>query len=49
MFWIKQEHMIFLVLGSILIEKINGCFYNVAGLPVNKFIDLIEKFNYKIL
>ena len=35
--------------GSILIEKINGCFYNVAGLPVNKFIGLIKKFNYKIL
>ncbi len=35
--------------GSILIEKINGCFYNVAGLPVNKFIGLLKKFNYKIL
>jgi len=35
--------------GSILVEKINGCFYNVAGLPVNKFISLIKKFNYKIL
>ena len=35
--------------GSILIEKINGCFYNVAGLPVSKFIGLIKKFNYKIL
>jgi septum formation protein len=35
--------------GSILIEKINGCFYNVAGLPVNKYIDLLKKFNYKIL
>ncbi|MCL5069851.1 MAG: Maf family protein [Actinobacteria bacterium] len=35
--------------GSILIEKINGCFYNVAGLPVGKFIGLMKKFNYKIL
>jgi septum formation protein len=35
--------------GSILIEKINGCFYNIAGLPVNRFIGLIKKFNYKIL
>jgi len=35
--------------GSILIEKINGCFYNVAGLPVSKFIGLIKKFNYRIL
>ena len=35
--------------GAILIEKINGCFYNVAGLPISKFIGLLEKFNYKVL
>ncbi len=35
--------------GSILVEKINGCFFNVAGLPVYKFINLLEKFNYKVL
>lgn len=35
--------------GSVLVEKINGCFFNVAGLPVNKFTSLIKKFNYKIL
>lgn len=36
-------------LGSILVEKINGCFFNVAGLPVFRFIKLLERVNYKIL
>jgi len=36
-------------LGSMLVEKINGCFFNVAGLPVFRFIKLLEKVNYKIL
>ncbi len=35
--------------GSILIEKINGCFYNVAGLPVFKFVNILNKFGYKII
>ena len=35
--------------GSVLVEKIKGCFYNVAGLPIFKFINMLEKFNYKIL
>ncbi|MBM3712226.1 MAG: septum formation protein Maf [Actinobacteria bacterium] len=34
---------------GVLIEKINGCFYNVAGLPVFKFINLLKRFNYKVL
>lgn len=34
--------------GAILVKKINGCFYNVAGLPVFKFINLLEKFEYNI-
>ncbi len=36
-------------LGSILVEKIEGCFFNVAGLPVFRFIKLLEKVDYKIL
>ncbi len=36
-------------LGSILVEKIEGCFFNVAGLPVYRFIKLLEKVDYKIL
>jgi len=35
--------------GSILIEKINGCFYNVAGLPVNRFLCLMDKLGYSVL
>ncbi len=36
-------------LGSILVERIEGCFFNVAGLPVFRFIKLLEKVDYKIL
>ncbi len=36
-------------LGSVLVKRINGCFYNVVGLPLAKFISLLEKVNYKIL
>jgi len=35
--------------GALLVEKINGCFFNVIGVPVFKFADLLERFNYKIL
>ncbi len=35
--------------GLVLVKKINGCFYNVAGVPVYEYIRLLEKFNYKIL
>jgi MAF protein len=35
--------------GAVLVEKINGCFYNVAGLPVFRFFELLERFDYKIL
>ncbi|MFC2159881.1 Maf family protein [Actinomycetota bacterium] len=35
--------------GLVLIEKIDGCFYNVAGVPVYEYIGLLKKFNYKIL
>lgn len=29
--------------GAMLVEKINGCFYNVAGLPVYRFFELLKK------
>src|SRR4030042_405270 len=35
--------------GSLLVEKINGCFYNVAGLPVVKFTDLLKEFKFNII
>jgi len=34
--------------GSIMVRKINGCFYNVAGLPIYKFIEMVKKLGYKI-
>ncbi len=36
--------------GSILVEKIEGCYYNVVGLPLNKLdILLREKFNIGLI
>ncbi|MFA5014741.1 MAG: nucleoside triphosphate pyrophosphatase [Actinomycetota bacterium] len=35
--------------GSLLVERINGCFYNIAGFPVKKFADLVGKFKFNIL
>jgi len=35
--------------GSLLVEKIDGCFYNVAGLPVVKFANLLKKFEFKVI
>jgi len=35
--------------GSLLVERINGCFYNIAGFPVKKFADLAGKFKFNIL
>jgi septum formation protein len=34
--------------GSIMVKKINGCFYNVAGLPVGKFLYLLGMLGYKL-
>lgn len=36
-------------LGSMLVERINGCFYNVAGIPVVKFVDLLTGFGFKVI
>lgn len=34
-------------LGSIFIKKINGCFYNVVGLPIFNLNQILEKLNYE--
>ena len=34
--------------GIIFIEDIKGCFYNVAGLPVKKFIDLLGELGFTL-
>lgn len=31
--------------GAILIERINGCYYNVVGLPLPKLADMLKKFH----
>jgi septum formation protein len=30
--------------GAVLIEKVNGCFYNVVGLPLAKFFTTLDNF-----
>ena len=30
--------------GSLLVEKINGCYFNVVGLPISKINDLLKKY-----
>jgi septum formation protein len=32
--------------GCFLVEKINGCFFNVVGLPVAKLLELLAKIGY---
>jgi septum formation protein len=34
--------------GSLLVEKVSGCFYNIAGVPVAKFVDLLRKFGFNV-
>ena len=36
-------------LGAILVEKIDGCYFNVVGLPLSKLDNLLDRyFNFKI-
>jgi septum formation protein len=35
-------------IGSLLIEKVEGCFYNVVGFPIGKFYVMFEKIINKI-
>lgn len=34
--------------GAFLIEKIDGCFYNITGFPINKIISGLKKLNVDI-
>lgn len=34
--------------GAVLVEKINGCFFNVVGLPIYKFLNILKGFGYNL-
>jgi len=34
--------------GAFLVKKINGCFFNVAGLPIYRFLDILNRFGYDL-
>ena len=35
-------------LGSIFIEKIEGCYFNVVGLPVSKLYSILNQFGIDV-
>ena len=36
-------------LGAIFVEKINGCYFNVVGLPVSKVWSMLRSFGVEVL
>ena len=36
-------------LGAVLVEKINGCYFNVVGLPLTKLILVLKEFGVEVL
>jgi septum formation protein len=34
--------------GALLVDKVQGCLFNIIGLPVFRYMDLLERFDYKI-
>lgn len=35
--------------GSLFIEKINGCYFNVVGLPISILYEMLKKFNINLI
>jgi septum formation protein len=36
-------------LGAVFIERVEGCFYNVEGLPLSLLFDMLKRFGYTLL
>lgn len=36
-------------IGSLFINKIDGCYFNVVGLPINKFYEIVKRMGIKII
>jgi len=36
-------------IGSLFVEKIQGCYFNVVGLPVNKLFKIMKKFGINLI
>ena len=34
--------------GALLVERLDGCYFNVVGLPVGKFVRMLDKFGIKL-
>lgn len=34
--------------GAVLVERINGCYYNVVGLPISKLVTMLQEFRVSI-
>jgi len=36
-------------LGAVLVEKIDGCYFNVVGLPVSRLTEVLKDFGVQVL